>query len=79
MYPALGCEVRSELATALGAIYDDAGCLLVDAQQRTAASGVLAAGDVVSDLHQLSVAVTPRSRAPRYTTACRAISADFLV
>ena len=57
MYPALGCEVRSDLATALGATTDDAGCLLVDPHQRTAAPGILAAGDVVSDLHQLSVAV----------------------
>ena len=57
MYPALGCEVRSELATALGATCDEAGCLLVDPHQRTAAPGILAAGDVVSDLHQLSVAV----------------------
>jgi thioredoxin reductase (NADPH) len=57
IYPALSCEVRSGLATALGATTDDAGCLLVDPHQRTAAPGVLAAGDVVSDLHQLSVAV----------------------
>ena len=57
MYPALGCEVRSGMATALGATTDEAGCLLVDPQQRTAAPGVLAAGDVVSNLHQLSVAV----------------------
>ena len=57
MYPALGCEVRSGLATALGATTDEAGCLLVDPHQRTAAPGILAAGDVVSDLHQLSVAV----------------------
>lgn len=57
MYPALGCEVRSGLAMALGAICDEAGCLLVDADQRTGAPGILAAGDVVSDLHQLSVAV----------------------
>jgi thioredoxin reductase (NADPH) len=57
MYPALGCEVRSELATALGARFDDVGCLLVDSHQRTAVAGIFAAGDVVSDLHQLSVAV----------------------
>ena len=57
MYPALGCDVKSELATALGATSDEVGCLLVDSNQRTAAPGILAAGDVVSDLHQLSVAV----------------------
>jgi thioredoxin reductase (NADPH) len=57
MYPALGCEVRSGLARTLGATCDEAGCLLVDGQQCTAVPGILAAGDVVSDLHQLSVAV----------------------
>jgi thioredoxin reductase (NADPH) len=57
IYPALGCEVRSGLATALGATSDEVGCLLVDPHQRTAVPGILAAGDVVSDLHQLSVAV----------------------
>jgi thioredoxin reductase (NADPH) len=57
MYPALGCEVRSGLATAHGALSDEVGCLIVDAQQRTSVPGILAAGDVVSDLHQLSVAV----------------------
>jgi thioredoxin reductase (NADPH) len=57
IYPALGCEVRSGLATALGAKRDEAGCLIVDAHQQTGVPGILAAGDVVSDLHQLSVAV----------------------
>ena len=57
MYPALGCEVRSGLATALGATSDKAGCLIVDPHQRTTVPGILAAGDVVSDLHQLTVAV----------------------
>jgi thioredoxin reductase (NADPH) len=55
-YPALGCDVRSGLATALGARTDEQGCLVVDQHQQTGIPGLLAAGDVVSDLHQISVA-----------------------
>jgi thioredoxin reductase (NADPH) len=57
LYPALGCEVRSELATALGAESDDGGCLKVDSRQATTVPGLYAAGDVVIDLDQLSVAI----------------------
>jgi thioredoxin reductase (NADPH) len=57
LYPALGCEVRSELATALGAACDDIGCLTVDHHQATGVPGLYAAGDVVTDLHQISVAI----------------------
>jgi thioredoxin reductase (NADPH) len=56
LYPALGCETRSDLATALGARCDDKGALQVDDKQRTSIPGLYAAGDVVSDLHQISVA-----------------------
>jgi thioredoxin reductase (NADPH) len=56
LYPALGCNVRSELAIALGASCSEIGNLKVDEHQRTTAGGLYAAGDVVSDLHQLSVA-----------------------
>jgi thioredoxin reductase (NADPH) len=56
VYPALGCGVRSELAAALGAKTNDVGCLEVDAHQRTTVDGIYAAGDVVSDLHQIAVA-----------------------
>ena len=56
LYPALGCEVRSELATTLGAESDDVGCLKVDNRQATTVQGLYAAGDVVTDLHQISVA-----------------------
>jgi thioredoxin reductase (NADPH) len=52
VYPALGCGVRSELATALGAKTNDVGCLEVGSHQRTTVAGIYAAGDVVSDLHQ---------------------------
>jgi thioredoxin reductase (NADPH) len=56
LYPALGCIVRSDLATALAARCNASGCLDVDEKQRTSVAGLYAAGDVVSDLHQLSVA-----------------------
>jgi thioredoxin reductase (NADPH) len=57
LYPALGCTVRSDLALALGATGDDVGCLKVDGHQQTTVEGLYAAGDVVTDLHQLSVAI----------------------
>jgi thioredoxin reductase (NADPH) len=56
VYPALGCDVRSELAIGLGASVSENGNLQVDDHQRTTVDGIYAAGDVVSDLHQLSVA-----------------------
>ena len=56
LYPALGCEVRSELAVALGADCTENGNLKVDDHQQTTIEGLYAAGDVVSDLHQLAVA-----------------------
>ena len=56
LYPALGCEVRSHLATELGARSNDIGNLHVDDRQRTSVEGLYAAGDVVTDLHQISVA-----------------------
>jgi thioredoxin reductase (NADPH) len=40
----------------LGAKTNDVGCLEVDAHQQTTVDGVYAAGDVVSDLHQIAVA-----------------------
>jgi len=56
LYPALGCIVRSDLATLLGASSTENGNLEVDDHQRTTIEGLYAAGDVVTDLHQLSVA-----------------------
>jgi thioredoxin reductase (NADPH) len=55
VYPVLGCDVRSELAEALGARHNDVGCIEVDAAQRSSVEGLYAAGDVVSDLHQIAV------------------------
>jgi thioredoxin reductase (NADPH) len=57
LYPALGCTPRSEFAVVLGAERDNVGCLKVDAHQQTTVDGLYAAGDVVTDLHQLSVAI----------------------
>jgi thioredoxin reductase (NADPH) len=56
VYPAMGCDVRSGLACTLGAATTDGGCLEVDSHQRTSVEGLYAAGDVVSDLHQIAVA-----------------------
>jgi len=56
LYPALGTDVRSGLATALGARCNDSGNLFVDNHQHTSVVGLYAAGDVVTDLHQISVA-----------------------
>jgi thioredoxin reductase (NADPH) len=56
VYPAMGCEVRSNLASSLGARTTEVGCLKVDEHQRTTVRGLYAAGDVVSDLHQIAVA-----------------------
>ena len=57
LYPALGCDTRSGLAAELGARTDDTGYLVVDQHQQTGVPGLLAAGDIVSDLNQISVAV----------------------
>ena len=57
LYPALGCEVRSDLVTKLGAKATENGNLLVNDCQLTSIKGIYAAGDVVSDLHQISVGI----------------------
>jgi thioredoxin reductase (NADPH) len=56
LYPALGCQVNSELAASLGVQCDSTGMIGVDTHQRTGVKGLYAAGDVVTDLHQISVA-----------------------
>jgi thioredoxin reductase (NADPH) len=56
VYPALGCTPQSNLATLLGADVDPDGALLVDKNQETSIKGLYAAGDVVSQLDQISVA-----------------------
>ena len=56
VYPAMGAEVRSELAVQLGAKHDREGFLDVDAKQRSNIDHLYGIGDVVTDLHQISVA-----------------------
>lgn len=57
LYPAFGSRPRSELAAALGALADDAGCLPFHAFSDGLLPGVYAAGDVVAGLDQISVAM----------------------
>lgn len=57
LYPALGSDIRSELAGMVGAKRSEEGCLVVDAHQRTNISGLYAAGDVVLGLDQISHAM----------------------
>jgi thioredoxin reductase (NADPH) len=57
VYPALGSDIRSELAVAAGARASEEGCLEVDDHQRTSVPGLFAAGDVVKGLDQISHAM----------------------
>ena len=52
----MGAHVRSELAIRIGAEHDEAGFIKVNGSQQTTVEGLYAIGDVVSDLHQISVA-----------------------
>ena len=56
IYSMLGTQVRSELATALGARCDADDNLEVDAHLQTTIAGLYAVGDVASGLNQISVA-----------------------
>jgi thioredoxin reductase (NADPH) len=57
LYPALGSDIRSELAVGLGANLSGDGCVIVDAHQRSSVPGLYAAGDVVIGLDQISHAM----------------------
>lgn len=57
VYPMLGCDPRTALARAMDAATDDVGKLVVDDAMQTSVPGLFAAGDVVSGLNQISVAV----------------------
>jgi thioredoxin reductase (NADPH) len=57
LYPAFGCDPRSGLARSLGVRLDEQACVVTDAHQRTSVKGLYAAGDVVSTLDQISVAM----------------------
>ncbi len=56
LYPAMGSNVQSALATGIGARVDDEGALEVDDAKMTSVDGLYAIGDVVSALNQISVA-----------------------
>ncbi len=57
VYAALGVQPRSQMARSLGAQLDARNNVVVDAHCETSVPGLFAAGDVVSALDQLSVAV----------------------
>lgn len=57
LYSALGCHVRSHLATTLGAKANAIGALEVSAHQETSVPSLYAAGDVVASLNQMCVAM----------------------
>lgn len=57
VYPALGSDIRSELAIGIGAKTKEGGCIVVDDQQRASVPGLYAAGDVVLGLDQISYAM----------------------
>ena len=55
LHPAPGCDMRSALATGLGARCTRIGTLLVVGHQQTSLDGLYAIGDIVSDLDQIAV------------------------
>jgi thioredoxin reductase (NADPH) len=57
LYPVLGADAQSGLATGLGAAVDESGALLVNDHLQTSVDGLYAIGDVVSALNQIAVAV----------------------
>lgn len=57
MYAALGTLVNSGMAQLLGAKWTGNGELVVDAHQQTSVEGLYAAGDIVTGLNQITVAM----------------------
>ena len=57
LYPALGSEPNVELLKLLGVRMDNERCIQTDQHQRLGLAGLYAAGDVVSGLDQISVAM----------------------
>jgi thioredoxin reductase (NADPH) len=55
LYPAMGCDVRSELAVSLGADCDEEGYVLVGEHLQTSLPGLYAIGDVAKALNQIAV------------------------
>jgi thioredoxin reductase (NADPH) len=56
LYGALGCKVNLEPVRALGLKTDCDGYLVADINAETSVSGIYAAGDISSDVNQISVA-----------------------
>ena len=57
LYPALGSDPNDALIQALGLRTDSARCVMTDDHQQLGLKGLYAAGDVVSGLDQISVAM----------------------
>jgi thioredoxin reductase (NADPH) len=56
LYGALGCNVNLDAALNLGLQLDEDGYVVTDIHQQTSVAGVYAAGDLVSQINQISVA-----------------------
>ncbi len=69
VYPAMGSQAHSELASQAGARLNASGCIIVNSHQETSVEGLFAAGDVVEGLDQISTAF---GQAAKAATAIRA-------
>jgi thioredoxin reductase (NADPH) len=56
LYGALGCEVNLDPVRHLGLRLDEEGYVVTNTRQETSLRGIYAAGDLVSDINQISVA-----------------------
>ncbi|MFG6083803.1 NAD(P)/FAD-dependent oxidoreductase [Paracoccus litorisediminis] len=57
LYPALGTDPNNDLALSLGLVVSGDRCLVADKNQRLGIKGLYAAGDILSALDQISVAM----------------------
>ncbi|WP_211595350.1 NAD(P)/FAD-dependent oxidoreductase [Paracoccus litorisediminis] len=57
LYPALGTDPNNDLALSLGLVVSGDRCLVADSHQRLGIKGLYAAGDILSSLDQISVAM----------------------
>jgi thioredoxin reductase (NADPH) len=57
LYTGLGVQPRTHLAVSLGATLDESGAIVTDSHGSTSVDRLYAAGDVVSALDQINVAV----------------------
>lgn len=55
LYPAMGCDVRSELASGVGARCDKEGYILIGPHSETSVEGLYAIGDAAKALNQIAV------------------------